>query len=38
MDHLRTEAASLLLRAAEDGTLQAVLSNKTKMKKAPGIG
>lgn len=37
MDHLRTEAASLLLRAAEDGTLQAVLSNKTKTKKAPGM-
>ncbi len=34
MDHLSTEAASLLLR---DGTLQAVLSNKAKTKKAPGM-
>ena len=34
MEQLRGEAAKVLLRAAEDGTLEAVLSNKAKVEKA----
>ena len=34
MDQLREDAASVLLRAAEDGTLEAVLSSRVKGQKA----
>lgn len=38
MDKLREDAASLLLRAAEDGTLEAVLSSRVKVQKVRGFG
>lgn len=36
MDQLRAEAASILIKAAEDGTLEAVLSNSAKARPVVG--